>query len=287
MRTLIYTLLLLTFFTTANANTKKEKNDPFVIATDGLYPPYTFINSTGELDGFETELLKKACDISGVNCKFKYLNEKGKHLEFGELLPGLKKGDWNMAYGDMGITDDRINEGFNFIISYKPAKFFFGKKTEAFDKLPNGLSGKTIGVEKNTKFVEYAELLNEEMKKNKLEGFKKIIQFDNSDKLKAALLTGEIQVTPMPDGTIGELLKNSAYSEFSKIGPELVSSFGGQIFGNQGAGFAIKKEDPTQYLIGKALQQMLYDCSYTAIHEKYLLNLDVSNNYLPSHCESK
>ncbi len=266
-----------------NDTTSQEK---IVIATDGLYPPFEFLNEEGKLDGFETQLLRRSCEIANIQCEFKYLNESGEHLQFGVLIDGVVERKWDATFGDMGITKDRINKGLKFIQSHIPAKFLLGKLANSITTIPDDLSGKTVGVEKNTKFAEYAMFLNDELKKKSLQEMT-IIEYENSNDIKKALLSGEIEFNPAPEGFIAETVNNVDFSEFGIASPELTSNFGGQVLGDRGAGFAFHEDSKIQYKIAAAMQELLYTCEYAKIYSQYMGDLNVTNLYLPIHCIDK
>ena len=56
------------------------------MGTEGAYPPYNFINDSGQVDGFERELGDELCKRAGLTCEW-VTNEGFDHPEpcFGQL----------------------------------------------------------------------------------------------------------------------------------------------------------------------------------------------------------
>lgn len=268
------TLLFFTLLSFHCAFAAASKQSKILIATDGGFAPFSFVNDEGKLDGFETALLSRACEIAKIECEFVH-----DGLKFDDLLLGLKNNSWDLTYGGIGISDDRLVD-FDFVTNYIPTKYFYGNKDVSLSAFPNDLSGKDIGAEKGTKFVEYLQALSDALVKNRLEPIN-IIILNSVDDIESALIKGEIKLTPAGSGQIDTWKEQDQFSDFRQIGPELISNFSGGVFGS-GDGFAFRKGDKFKYLIEQAMQEMLYTCEYSKIEKKYLA---ITNAYKPSHCE--
>lgn len=69
-------------------------------ATEGTYPPFSFKNASGELDGIEIRTIKEVCKRIGVT----YAPVETK---WDSMLVGLLAGQWDMCSDTMAITDER------------------------------------------------------------------------------------------------------------------------------------------------------------------------------------
>ncbi len=246
------------------------------IGTDGAYPPFTYINDRGQLDGFEIALLKRGCQLAELNCRFIY-----KNVEFSDLLPGVLANRWQIAVGGIGITPDR-QLTLDFVKDYVPAKYFLAKKSSPLTHFPEDLSGRLVGVEQNTKFEEYLNYLSSQLVAKGLAPIQ-ILPLPNVTSIEAALISGEIEFNPNGSEVISTILSKAEFGDFARTGPELTSNLGGAIFG-VGDGFAFAKGNRLQYLFGKALQEMFYDCSYARIQRRYMKS---ENALTPAHCAKR
>ncbi|MER9883209.1 transporter substrate-binding domain-containing protein [Mesorhizobium sp. M0118] len=70
------------------------------IASDGESPPYAMISSSGELEGFEVDLMKVLCEKVGIQCSTEV-------VDFSGMIPGLIQGKYDIAVASMAITDKR------------------------------------------------------------------------------------------------------------------------------------------------------------------------------------
>ena len=84
------------------------------MGTEGLYPPFNFINdATGELDGFEIELGNILCERAGFTCEW-------VQNDWDTIIPNLVAGNYDTIIAGMSITDAR-REVISFTDPYKRA----------------------------------------------------------------------------------------------------------------------------------------------------------------------
>ena len=79
------------------------------------------------------------------------------------------------------------------------------------------------------------------------------------------------------------LRNDSRFDSFGKVSEDLSLGVGGKIFEGTGIGFAFKRGRKAQFLIGKAIQEMLYNCSYKKIFDKYFPGIE--DRFIPEHCK--
>lgn len=280
IRIIFVTGALLLLSSQAHANSfdsgkQQGETKPLVrIGTDAGYEPFTYLDENLNLVGFEVDLMREMCAILNFNCVFTYEN-----ILFEELLPMLKDNQVDVVHGGMGITRDRLEE-FDFMLYYKATKFFFGQKNIVINKIPDDLSGLTIGAEANTKFVDYVEALSRSLEEMGLEPID-IIELKDTEAVRQAHLNGSIDLHPAGQGLIEAWLGSSEFTEFHATGPELISGFKGEIFG-LGDGFAFRNASPLQYQFREAFWTLLFNCRYTELEKKYL---SFRNGYSPEHCK--
>ena len=70
------------------------------IATEGAYPPWNFIDASGNLAGFEIELAEVLCRRMNVACEIVTHKWRG-------IIKGLNSGKYDAIMAGMSITDER------------------------------------------------------------------------------------------------------------------------------------------------------------------------------------
>jgi octopine/nopaline transport system substrate-binding protein len=70
------------------------------IATEGAYPPWNFVDASGNLAGFEIELAEDLCRRMNVACEIVIHKWRG-------IIKGLRSGKYDAIMAGMSITDER------------------------------------------------------------------------------------------------------------------------------------------------------------------------------------
>ena len=83
------------------------------MGTEGGYPPYNFINDSGEVDGFERELGDELCRRVDLECVW-------VTNEWDSMIPNLVEGKYDTILAGMSITDER-DEVIDFTQPYTPS----------------------------------------------------------------------------------------------------------------------------------------------------------------------
>ncbi|NNE82299.1 MAG: transporter substrate-binding domain-containing protein [Silicimonas sp.] len=82
------------------------------MGTEGAYPPWNFINDSGDVDGFERELGDELCKRAELNCEW-------VTNEWDSIIPNLVSGNYDAIIAGMSITDER-DEVIDFTQPYTP-----------------------------------------------------------------------------------------------------------------------------------------------------------------------
>ena len=125
--------------------------DKLRIGTEGAYPPFNMIDSSGEVTGFDIDIAKALCEEMKVECEFVTQDWDG-------IIPALLAGQFDAIIASMSITDER-KEKVDFTNKYYntgPAIAVANDSaiTEATDA---GLAGKALGAQSSTTHSNYAE----------------------------------------------------------------------------------------------------------------------------------
>ncbi len=82
------------------------------MGTEGAYPPYNFINDSGEVDGFEREVGDELCKRAELTCEW-------VKNDWDSIIPNLVSGNYDTIMAGMSITDER-EEVIDFTQNYYP-----------------------------------------------------------------------------------------------------------------------------------------------------------------------
>lgn len=112
------------------------------------YPPFTYKSASGEWAGFEVELAQAICAEMERECVTAPTAWSG-------IIPALNSGKIDMIIGSMSITERR-DKLVDFSKPYYNTGFAFVAPKDMDIKLPEGLSGKILGVQSATMAAKYA-----------------------------------------------------------------------------------------------------------------------------------
>lgn len=111
--------------------------DTVRIGTEGLYPPYNFINDAGNLDGFEIDLGNEICKRAELTCTF-------VQNDWDSMMPNLNSSNFDVIMAGMSITDERKADRLFSQNYYPPATSFYVALAEGVD-LEKGLIAAQTG----------------------------------------------------------------------------------------------------------------------------------------------
>jgi len=133
MRALIATLLL-ALLAALPATAK-----PVMLGTEGAFPPYTFLDSSGVLTGFDIDMGNALCDRAGLECDW-VIND------WDSIIPNLLAGRYDAIIAAMAATPERREQvAFSQGYETEPALSPFVGKRSGIDP-----ATATIAVQSNT-----------------------------------------------------------------------------------------------------------------------------------------
>ena len=94
------TLILAAAALTLSAGLAMAQDKTIRMGTEGAYPPYNFINDSGEVDGFERELGDELCTRAGLTCEW-------VKNDWDSIIPNLVSGNYDTIMAGMSITEER------------------------------------------------------------------------------------------------------------------------------------------------------------------------------------
>lgn len=85
-------------------------NEPIRFATEAPFPPYSYVDTSGEISGFERDVADEVCARAHLTCVW-------ENVRFDRLLPGVMAGEFDVILGGVAVTPDRMKL-VDFTIAY-------------------------------------------------------------------------------------------------------------------------------------------------------------------------
>ena len=213
--------------------------DTVVIATDGNYHPFNFVNDDGEIDGLERELGDELCQRADLKCEWIL-------SEWETMIPDLVAEEFDAILAGMSITAER-EELINFTEAYyPPTPSVYVARAGEGDEAVQG----TIGATVNTIYSDYFTELG-----------RPFVSLDGSIDLAEAVLNGEVDAALVDHGYGVE--KVAEYEgQLAIVGPSILL--------DRGLGIGVRKGGDLKGKLDEALASMKADGSLNAIILKWV-----------------
>lgn len=220
------------------------------IATEGTYPPWSFKDAQGGLQGWDVDIAHALCEKMKARCEIVAQDWDG-------IIPGLMARKFDLIVASMAITEQR-RQRVDFSDKYKETiSRFVARKGAPDDTGPDALKGKRIGVQRGSIQAAY---LSQNYKASDLKFY------DTPQAAELDLVAGRVDYIfgNMVTYFIG-FMKTPEAASFAFVGPELK----GGLLGD-GNGIAVRKGD-TALLekVNAALAAIRADGTYDRITAKY------------------
>ncbi|ASY61645.1 Nucleoside ABC transporter, permease protein 1 [Sinorhizobium sojae CCBAU 05684] len=113
------------------------------------YPPFTSPDANGDWEGWEIEFMKAICAEAKLDCVVTPVAWDG-------IIPALNAKKIDLIVGSMSITEERLKTIDFSDKYYNTPTGIIGAKGEDIKPTPEGLAGKTLGVQVSTVHQAYA-----------------------------------------------------------------------------------------------------------------------------------
>ena len=174
-------MLMATFAMAGTAMAKKT----YVNGIDLNFPPYGYVDKTGQPAGFDVESMNWIAEKFGFDVKHQPMDWSG-------IVPALVSGKIDLIASGMSITDER-KKVVNFSIPYKVVKQVMvvknGVDTPAVDFLT---TNKRLGVQRGTTAMGWLE-------ENKDKYNYTLVIYDSSPLAVQDMVMGRVDACPMDD----------------------------------------------------------------------------------------
>ena len=208
--------------------------DTVMIATDGNYHPFNFINGEGEIDGLERELGEELCGRADLECEW-VLND------WEEMIPDLVDEEFDAIFAGMSITAKR-EETIDFTEAYYPPtpSVYLARAGEG-DEAIQGAVGATV----NTIYADYFT-----------EQGRPFVSLEGSVDLAEALLNDEVDAVLVDHGYGVERLAQYE-GQLAIVGPTVLL--------DRGLGIGVREGSDLKGKLDEALASMKADGTLNAI----------------------
>lgn len=224
------------------------------IGTEGAYPPFNFIDSNQQLQGFDIDIAKALCEKIKAECTFVAQDWDG-------IIPALIANKYDVIVASMSITEER-KQAIAFTKRYyqTPALFIADKKNASIGTTPEAMKGKTIGAQSATVSATYLEdVYGKAGATVKLYATQDEANLDLSSGRLDAVLGDKTVLLPW-------LEKSSEGKCCQVIGQDIRDE---KYFG-EGIGIGLRKGDADlKELLDKAIDDIRADGTYEKINAKY------------------
>ncbi len=221
------------------------------ICVEGAYPPFSEMNSAGDVVGFDIDIANALCNQMGKSCAL-------VQSEWDGIIPALLERKCDAIIASMSITEER-QQIIDFSGTYytTPGRFV-AKEGAGLTDTPEGLAGKVVGLQRGTIFQDYmdGELPDVELK-----------LYGTQDEVYLDLTAGRVDAifadsVAMSDG----FLKTDAGKGYAFFGRDYTDV---KYFG-EGSGIGVRKgEEDLRDAFTAAIQAIRDSGEYKTINDAY------------------
>ncbi|ODN70022.1 ABC transporter substrate-binding protein [Methylobrevis pamukkalensis] len=221
------------------------------IGTEGAYPPFNYIDSNGELKGFDIDIAKALCTAMKADCEFVTQDWDG-------IIPALQAGKFDAIIASMSITEERMKQ-VDFTNKYynTPPAIAVAKDSTLAGATPADLKGVTLGAQASTTHGNFAEAKY---------GESEIKLYPTAEEYKLDLVNGRLDAVMDDSVVLGEWLKTPEGACCKLLGTLTPDP---AIHG-PGAGIAIRQGDTElKEMFNTAIDAIRADGTYQKINAEY------------------
>ncbi|MBV6821887.1 transporter substrate-binding domain-containing protein [Pseudomonas sp. PD9R] len=217
------------------------------------YPPFLVKTPTGQFTGFEPDLIRALCEQMKAECEI-------KEVAWDGIIPALLANKFDVLFNSMGISPERQKVIAFSRPYYETSGIFVAPKNVNLTLTPEGLAGKSIGVQGST--------TNAEFIRSAYSNASTIRIYNTQDECNADLQAGRIDVMFLDKLGDIDFLKSEDGLAFEEKGTGSVKM--DPLKYGLGIGAGLRKNDTAlKTRIDVALTQLYESGKYTQISERY------------------
>ncbi|KUF11214.1 transporter substrate-binding domain-containing protein [Pseudoponticoccus marisrubri] len=217
-----------------------ESHSVVRLGTEGAYPPYNYLDDSGEVAGFERVLGDELCARAELTCEW-------VTNDWDSIIPNLVSGNYDAIIAGMSITPER-DEVVDFTQNYTPPS------PSAYVAMSDGIDLETAIVAAQTGTIQAAHIASMEDAV--------LVEFPNPDETVAAVRAGEADAVLADKDFLIPVVEESG-GEMMFVGEDI--PLGG------GIGMAFRESDPEmREKFDAAIQSMKDDGSLNELIIEWL-----------------
>ncbi|MGT0250407.1 transporter substrate-binding domain-containing protein [Burkholderia pyrrocinia] len=223
------------------------------VATEGTYPPWSFKDASGHLQGFDVEIANALCVQMKVKCQIVAQAWDG-------IIPGLQANRYDAIVASMSTTPARRKQVL-FTKKYKDttSSFVVARDGGIKDVTPAGMKGKRIGVQRGSSQHQW-------LTSNGYDKTAALVLYDDTRQPELDLVAGRVDAIIGNKATFyASFFKRPEAKDFQFVGPE----FKGGVLG-EGNAIAVRLGDTDLCSqLNAALDAIIKNGTYDEIRKKY------------------
>lgn len=225
---------------------------PLRIVTAEDYPPFNYKDASGNMAGFNVELMQAICATLRIQCSF-------VTSSYGQLFSALDNGEADVAAASIARTQGNFRRAeFSKPYFRSSARFAVRVQNPSVTADPREFAGRRLGVVKATAHEAY---LNAYFNRSTIRAF------DNHEEAAEALRTGNIDALFGDNLALAFWIQGEASRDCCKLLP---GAFWESHFFGDGAGLATKRGDKRiMAVINYGLDRIKISGAYDTIFRKY------------------
>jgi len=222
--------------------------DKLRVATEGTYPPFSYLDDSGKLAGFDVDIAYALCEAMTRECEV-------KAYAWSELLDRMEAGEYDMIVASMANTEERAKR-VDFTDYYYRSHSIFAGRSDIKGTTPDDLADKTLAVGRDT--IQEAFLSRHYPRSH-------ILLTDNLPQAFQMLLDGKADLMLSDTTNLLDLLQQPEAEGFDFVG-EPISSPDLQSKAHIAVG---KGNDALRRAVNKTLEELRLNGTYDRINRKY------------------
>jgi polar amino acid transport system substrate-binding protein len=229
-----------------------EAQQKLRLGTEGAYPPFNLIDSSGKITGFDVDIGLALCAKMGVECEVIAQDWDG-------IIPGLLAKKYDFIIASMFITEERKKQVSFTDPYYIAAMTHVAPKDSGITEFTDeAMAGKVIGAQSGTTQANFVEAVYPSAD---------IRLYPTQDEVNLDLASGRL------DLQVGDLLPLLDWLNNSEDGTccEMIGEpITDPKFVGEGVGIAVRQDDnDLREKLNAALKEIREDGTYKTVNDKY------------------
>jgi len=219
------------------------------IAVEGYFPPFNYLDSNGQLQGFDVDIAEALCTAMQADCQFVV-------QDWDEMIPGLLGKQYDAIVSSMSMNAERREQVAFSGPYYDSPSVFLSTKDAAFSA--DDIADKKLGVAVATSQEAYIRQFHPDST---------VILFKSSPELYEGLADGEVDAIFEDKLAAYDWLTNTKAGQCCEFRGDDIKN---AAYLGDGAGIALRKEDAElRDAFDAVLAEITEDGTYNTINAAY------------------